>query len=168
MPVIVNKIGEHKNADAVTFLINYMSSSPYAGYAGGRGVVSLWPNQVIHDFNFVKALYEKEDHKLISHIIIGTDKKEQILETELSEMAETITDYFFERGFQSFYVTHRGSGENAGYLHLHLAINTINFLNGNRYYETYGNASDIKNILSMKYNEYQWFLINDNSQSWEE
>lgn len=168
MPIIVNKLGEHRNEKAVEYLIYYMASSQYAGCAGGRGIVSVWPEQVVADFNFVKNAYDKEDRKRVGHIIIGTNEKEQIIGPELVEIAEYVSAYLYQKGFQSFYVIHRGSDAKSDYLHLHMAVNTINFLDGKRYYETYGNASDLKNVLSMRFNQYNWFLINDNSTNWEE
>lgn len=168
MPVIINKLGEHRNEDAVTFLINYMASSPYARSAGGRGITSVNPKQVIEDFLFVKNAYDKNGRKRITHIIIGTYERERMIEPELYGIAVFASEYLFLRGFQSFYVIHNGSYEKPGYLHLHLAVNTINYIDGTRYYETYGNASDLKNVLIKTFNQYSWDLINDNSQNWEE
>lgn len=168
MPVIVNKLGEHRNEEAVDNLINYMSMSPYAMCSGGRGIASSSPAQVLADFMFVKDMYNKNDRKRISHIIIGTQEKEYMIEPELFRIAEYISEYLYENGYQSYFVIHRGSYEKPCYLHIHLAINTINYKDGTRYYETYGNASALKNALQSVFNQYEWFLINDTSLSWEE
>ena len=168
MPVIVNKLGEHRNEDAVQFLIHYMALSGYAQYSGGRGIISVGPTQVVQDFAFVKGMYGKGDRKQVSHIIIGTGEQEMITGADLMGFGEYIAEYLYQKGFQSFYVVHSGSAENPTYHHLHLAVNTINYLNGTRYYETYGNASDIKNAMQKQFQQYGWFLINDNSLSWEE
>ena len=168
MPIIVNKIGEHRNMDAVKNLIVYMIGSSHACHMGGRGICSLDPETVIENFAFTKIMYEKDDRKQIGHIIIGAKQKECLSMADLMMIGEITAEYYYQRGFQSCYVIHRGSDENQEYFHLHIAVNTINFRDGMRYYESYGNSSELRNILAAQFNQYRWILINDNSQSWEE
>lgn len=168
MPIIVNKIGEYRNQGAVENLIEYMSGSPFARSLGGRGITSSVPRQAAEDFAFVKNMYDKNNRKQISHIIIGTQEKENIIELELFGIALSAAEYLYQKGFQSYFVIHCGSYENPDYLHLHLAVNTINYINGTRYYETFSNSSELKNALEGIYKQYRWFLINDTSLSWEE
>jgi hypothetical protein len=166
VPVIVNKIGTHRNEDAVQRLAYYMSGSQFGITCGGCGILMDSADDVIKSFEFTKQMYEKDDRKRVSHIIIGT-KHEGIIIEELTEIAQAAANYFYQKGFQSFYVIHRGSMEDADYLHIHLAVNTVSFLDGKRLYESYGITSDLRKSLSMTFEKYTWSSVNDSSTSWE-
>lgn len=166
MPIVINKLGEHKNEDAVQRLLNYMIGSPFYLAANCRGCIGGSVQDVMVSFTFVKQMYDKADRKRVSHIIIGT-KKEEVTAEGLLAVAEAALNYFYCQGFQGFYAVHSGSDADLGYWHIHLAINTINFRDGKRLYETYSVTSDLKNYLALQFSELQWFSINDNSTSWE-
>lgn len=168
MPVIVNKLGEHRNDGAVKYVVDYMCRSPFAMCSGGRGTICNTVEDVVAGFNLVKHLYDKDNRKQVSHIIIGTERKEGIVIPELLQIAEVASSYLYERGFQCFYVVHNGSYECEDYQHIHFAINTINYIDGKRYYETFTNSSNFKNLLAAHFENVTWTLINDFSKSWEE
>ena len=88
-------------------------------------------------------------------------------EAQLMEMEEAL-DYLYGNGFQCCYAFHRGSGEDPGYLHLHMAVNTVNFRDGKRFYETYNAVTGLRNYLATLYNSWQWSTAYDNSGVWEE
>lgn len=166
MPVIINKVGGHRNEDALSRTIQYMISSNFFRGGNGRGIWGYSIPDIINAFQFVKEMYNKTDNKQVDHIIIGT-KQESIIETELIEIAEAALNYFYSVGFQGCYAFHRGSNEDGNYLHIHMAINTISFVNGNRLYESFSTTSGLKNYLMAQYNAYQWRSVNDNSPLWE-
>ena len=166
MPVLINKLGEHRNEDAIQLLLNYMITSSFYIASNCRGCIGSSVQDVVSSFAFTKQMYDKADRKQVSHIIIGT-KNEEITVEGLLVIAEAALNYFYSQGFQSFYVIHSGSNDDSGYWHIHLAVNTINFRDGKRLYETYSVTSDLKNYLALQFNELQWFSINDNSTSWE-
>ena len=166
MPIVVNKLGEHKNEDAVIRLTYYMASSKYLGNYGGRGIMALNEAAIIDSFNWVKMMYDKNDRKLVNHFIIGS-QNEGITPAQLYYIAEVASQYFYEQGYQNFYVIHKGSQENPKYYHIHLAVNTVNFLTGNRLYENYGVVSGLRKALETEYPEYSWSSINDFRKDWE-
>lgn len=166
MPVIINKLGEHRNEDALWRLLEYMVTSPFYSASNCRGCIGSSVQNVIASFTFTKQMYDKTDRKQVSHMIIGS-KNEEVTVEGLFAIAEAALNYFYCQGFQSFYVIHSGSNEDSAYWHIHLAINTISFRNGKRLYETYSVASDLKKYLTVQFDELCWCSINDNSTSWE-
>ena len=167
MPLVINKLGAHRNVEAVTALTNYMTKSDFFGGYNSRGVIGNTAESIIEGFEFTKRMYEKEDRKQICHMIIGT-KREGICLGEMWEIAETAVDYFYRMGFQCFYAIHKGSSSDPDYLHVHLAVNTVNFVSGNRLYENYGCVSAVRNVLQQQFNKYNWRSINDSGTYWEE
>ena len=144
MAIIINKLGEHRNEDALLNLLSYMTSSPFYTRGNCRGCMSNSIRDIIIAFEFTKEMYKKTDRKQVSHMIIGTENDEVTAEG-LIVIAEATLAYFYNQGFQCFYVIHSGSNEKFDYWHIHIAINTINFMNGKRLYETYAVTSTSNN-----------------------
>lgn len=167
MPIIVNKVGAHRNEDALSRVVYYIMTSDYFEIGNCRGVWEYSPLGIISGFDFVKGMYDKTDGKQVAHLIIGT-KHEGMIGDELIEAGEAALDYLYGSGFQCCYGFHRGSAEDPGYLHLHMAVNTVNFRDGKRFYESYNAVSGLKNYLATLYNSYQWSSKYDNSRFWEE
>jgi len=145
-----------------------MDSSCHAVYHGGRGVILENTETVIMGFQTIKALYDKDDRKQVAHIIIGAAEKENMTVEEMLKIAECASEYFYKKGFQNYYVLHFGSDFNPGYLHIHMAVNTVNGYNGKRLYENYSSSYDLKGSLALQFNEYPWSVIRDNGRVWEE
>lgn len=167
MPVIVNKIGAYKNEDAMEHLIFYMTSSNFRWSCNGCGVMEEEARSVINAFTFTKQMYGKQDHKQVAHFIIGA-KEYGITPSDLFLMAEAALDYFWKIGYQCFYVIHKGSEESAEYLHVHLAVNTINYRNGYRLSDNYGVISELRNTMQEQFGTYNWSSFNDTRVDWEE
>lgn len=166
MPIIVHKLGAHRNEEALRNLVYYMLSSEFFKGGGSRGIFGYSAESIIQNFEFAKQMYEKTDGKQVAHIIIGTEK-EGLIEEELMGIAETAMEYFFSSGFQCCYALHRGSVDNQGYLHVHMAVNTVNAQNGRRLYESYSVTGELKTVLSAQYSGLYWSSVNDSSATWE-
>lgn len=166
MPVIVNKLNAHRNENAVGNLVNYMLRSPFANGSAGRGVCTDSADAVINSFSFTKQMYYKDDRKQVAHLIIESQTEGLVL-TDMKEIADGAADYFYHNGFQCFYVIHNGSHDNKRNCHIHLAVNTINFFDGRRLYETYSVTSDFRNAMMQMFPGCKWFSVNDSSTSWE-
>lgn len=162
MPVIVNELGAYQNEDAVARLSGYMTQSPYYSTCNGRGVSGCFPKDVIRSFQFVKGMYGKEDGRQTAHFIIGVKEKEMLIFTELVEIGEAAVDYFYHKGFQSIYALHSGSGKDKNYQHIHLAVNTISYLDGNRLYESFDITSDFRKTMERVFPQIRWYSVNDN------
>lgn len=105
MAIIINKLGEHRNEDAIQLLLNYMITSSFYIASNCRGCIGSSVQDVVSSFAFTKQMYDKADRKQVSHIIIGT-KNEEVTVEGLLVIAEAALNYFYSQGFQSFYVIH--------------------------------------------------------------
>lgn len=166
MPVIINKVGEHRNQDAIELLVRYMLGSKFYWRYGSRGLIADSQENIIQGFSYTKQMYDKTDGKQVNHFILGTED-EGISVAQLYYIAEVAADYFFSQGYQCFYVIHSGSEDSPNYHHIHFAVNTINYMTGLRLYETYMVVTEIKNYMKAEYPEYSWHAINDDSLSWD-
>ena len=160
MPVLIFKIKNYTNENVIENMVNYIAASPYIECVGMSGCF-LYPGQELPEgisnaFNAVKNVYYKNDGQLIQHIIIGLEDIEKVTENDAAIIATRISDYFFVRGYQTFWGLHYGSGGNESYRHIHLVINTINGVTGLRYAPTYENMGDLKKFLEKLYTEYSW------------
>lgn len=167
MPVIINKVGGHKNRDALEKVVYYMMSSAFFRLGGCRGVWSYSGADIVGGFNYIKEIYNKTDGKMVDHLVIGIEQNKGIVEADLIDIAEAALDYFYGQGYQCAFAIHKGSEEAPDYLHTHVAVNTINFRTGCRLYETYAATSTLKQYLKEHFDSYQWFSVNDNSPYWE-
>lgn len=166
MPIIINKLGAHKNTDAVENVIHYMCSSPFAMDCNGRGVLTYSPEAVMNGFAFTKQMYDKADRKQVAHLIIESQKEGFCIE-EIRDVAEAAVNYFYSNGFQCFYVIHYGSYDNFDNMHVHLAVNTINYRDGKRLTETYSVTSNFRIAMETIFQDYSWHSVNDSSSNWE-
>lgn len=168
MPVIIHKTGGHRNEGALGHLIRYMSKSCYACYQGGCGIFMGGSESVIVSFDTIKKLFDKDDRKQVTHIIIGAAVREGLIVEDMIEIAEYVSRYLYGNGFQSYYVIHTGSFENPDYPHIHFAVNTVSFSSGLRYYENYANIYGMQKVLEGAFENYKWSSISDKSRVWEE
>jgi len=166
MPVVINKVGAHKNEDALENVVYYMINSQFFKVGNCRGVLEYSAPGIVDGFRFTKEMFDKTDGKQVAHIVIGT-KNEGLIEEDLIDIAEAAQSYFYDNGYQSCYALHRGSCEDPDYLHIHMAVNTVNFQDGKRLYESYSVTNGPKKFLQEQFNAYEWSSINDNSSCWE-
>lgn len=167
MPFIVMKTGEHRNTDAIDKVIHYIFSSSFYAYGGVNRVFGINEQAIVDSFKVIQEHFDKTDGKHIQHIIIGFDKKEGIGIGMAYNIAIAAAQYIGNR-FQCCYAVHKGSSDNPNYVHIHLAINTVSWLDGNRYYETNQNLYDLAGYLNNSTGDmYYWKVRTDPSCSWE-
>lgn len=167
MSIIVMKTGGYKNEDAIDNLIHYMYSSHYFCRGDAYMVFNSSPDYIIQGFKMIQEHFRETDKKRVQHIIIGFSKIEEIKEGMAWCIAESAITYIGNR-FQCCYAIHHGSKDDPDYIHIHLAINPVSWLDGNRYYENDQNLYDLKSALNYyTLGMYQWNIVRDPSTSWE-
>ena len=147
---------DYQNRDAVYNTINYVFGSEYYQYSGAVGVLwypslrqchnvkALEENEadsniefLANSFHAVKAVYDKTGGQQVVHIVVGFERKD-IMNPMLSYIfAEQFANYIGQR-FQVIYGVHQGSDYSKYYLHVHFIINTISYVDGNRFYDRRG------------------------------
>lgn len=160
MPIIIFKVKNYRNEDAIENLVNYIIKSQYLEDIGSDGCF-FYQNQnvtegVLHSFNAVKQVYYKCDGQQVQHVIIGLSDIKEITEAEAAMIAREASHYFIMRGYQVFWGVHFSSDRGYNYRHIHMAVNTVNGMTGLRYSATNTNKNDMKTYLKNIYPEYSW------------
>jgi len=62
MPILIAKLGAHRNDDAVIRLAHYMAPNSRTYANGGAGVIAQSTETVIESFEVVKKYYEKNEN----------------------------------------------------------------------------------------------------------
>lgn len=96
-------------------------------YTGGYGVNSYDPDLCCGAMYIIKKLYRKtgEDLRHVYHIVVSFP--EYIKDTDTIKLvAIDICEYFYKKDFQCVYAIH----ENEENLHIHIVVNSTNFITG--------------------------------------
>lgn len=167
MPVVINKIGEHKNSDAIDKLIHYLFSSPFRVRCGTHMVFGSNESAVINSFKLVQIHHgNTPEKKQIQHVIIGFANHESISDGMAWNIALGAMEYIGQR-FQCCFAVHHGSIEQPDYVHIHIAINIISWLDGNRYYENDQNLYNLSGFLNdFTQGMYKWRVGQEQSEPW--
>lgn len=166
MPIIIMTTGAHKNEEAICNLINYMYSSSHLVCGSPYMVFHSDRKSIINSFKLVQEHFGGLDKKRIQHLIIGFEKHEKVADGMAWDIAEAAIMFLGNR-FQCCYAVHHGSFEDSNYVHIHLAVNTVSWLDGNRYYENDQNLYDLMGVLNHHTSGmYQWTTQRKESSPW--
>lgn len=166
MPNLIFKVKNYTNEDVVDTLVDYIMSSVYIECYGTRGCFIL-PNQNIAQnvkasFHAVKNVYDKANGQLVQHIIVGFGDMD-ISEEEVCIVANAISNYFFFQGYQLFWGSHWGSERSVSYRHIHIALNNVNAMTGERFSASYENMGKLKDFLTKAFPNISWSYVTDES-----
>lgn len=166
MPNLIFKVKNYVNEDAVEMLVDYILSSIYIECYGTRGCF-IYPNQNIAEgvrasFHAAKNVYDKANGQLVQHIIVGFGDMD-ISEGQVCTVANVIADYFFIRGYQVFWGSHWGSERSDSYRHIHIALNNVNAMTGERFCASYDSMGKLKDFLIKVFPGIPWTYVTDES-----
>lgn len=132
MPHVEFIPGDYLNTDAVHNVINYVltdkPSNQLCQFCGGRYVYFNDIDMAVSHFMKTKYIYQQEDSKQIIHLIISFSPTETMNEVLLLNIGYLIASRY--ANFQTVFAVHTDQA----HLHLHMAINTVSFLDGKRYH----------------------------------
>ncbi len=173
--IIVN--GDYKNESAVYNTINYAFASEYFQYCGAVGLLwypslkqchtdkVLGANERDYNMEFladsyraVKAAYDKMDGQQVVHIVVGFEKKD-IMNSTLAYIFADQFAYYIGQRFQVIYGVHKGSDYSKYYLHAHFVINTVSYVDGNRFYDRRGDYYDLGYAAKAIMPSIKWHVI---------
>ena len=119
--------GQYVNDDAVDAVIGYIGREGNNHNIGGTG---FWPINMcgaLDCFKKVQQAYDVTQGRHLWHIIISPDSTWFFKENDLIIISDRICNYFSSE-YQVFFGIH----SDERYLHIHLAINSVNYRNGKR------------------------------------
>ena len=159
--VIVRDL-KYLNEDALENIFAYclriekdkLSDSKQSVIWGGNGLLLNTPQSAINSFIAITSNYNKNLGNLLHHVIINLkcDKKISDLISIAIEIGEKIGFDFFKKGFQSAYFIHIKNG----YVHIHLIVNSISYMTGNRINSSGWLGNNIISYLFLNYPHLKW------------
>ena len=148
-----NRHGSYTNVDAVENVIKYITRT--RAYEtredelicyGGAGIGAyLPPYDIIRQFLYVQELYNiksRKGRRIYHETLTFTDEEFRSLNGDYKEIisiAEKISHLHFASGHQVLYGIHLSKEKK---LHIHFAINTINFITGLKWHSYKGDLQE--------------------------
>jgi len=160
MPNLIFLVDNYVNEDAIRYVANYIVKSDYLDTYGNIGCYIMPGYDIaesVHNaFTAVKGAVNKEDGKLVQHIVVGFGDIPNIGMFDVNIIAHAIACYFGGQGYQVFWGSHYGSDNHESYPHIHVEVNTVNIMTGNRLLVTNDTMNGLKRFLEANYPMFCW------------
>lgn len=127
MPYIYLNPSGYKTPKDMHNLINYILNEEKDVLTGGN-ILFNSPDAAYNKMMLVKKNYRKTDGRLMRHLIFSPsdDENRFFSEEDLYDIAIQICMLF--EGYQAIFTIHRNTGRN----HIHIAINTVSYIDGKK------------------------------------
>lgn len=156
MPILKIKNESYMNADAISNLIQYIQR---LGYSGGLAVDL---ENAAEQMQLVKELWYKTEGRQARHFIVSFSDNEPLEPSDALEYGYSIARYYSGR-FQIVFNVHT----NTDHIHLHFVMNTVSYLDGQKYSEGRGDYVKFRDyIQSLMPDGWIVQLVTDNSTEW--
>lgn len=156
MPILKIIEESYSNKDAMVNVINYICRGPFIG---GLGVN---PNCAALQMSLVKYVWYKTGGRQVRHFIVSFAGNESTDPDELIAYGYAIANYYYEKGFQVVFGVHT----NTGHLHIHFAVNTVNFRNGYMYGDGWSDAGLLRKYIQDLMPRWAVILRTEKSNRW--
>ena len=156
MPILKIIEESYSNKDAMVNVINYICRGPFIG---GLGVN---PNCAALQMSLVKYVWYKTGGRQVRHFIVSFAGNESTDPDELMAYGYAIANYYYEKGFQVVFGVHT----NTGHLHIHFAVNTVNFRNGYMYGDGWSDAGLLRKYIQDLMPRWAVILRTEKSNRW--
>lgn len=156
MPILKIVEESYSNKDAMVNVINYICRGPFIG---GLGVN---PNCAALQMSLVKYVWYKTGGRQVRHFIVSFAGNESTDPDELMAYGYAIANYYYEKGFQVVFGVHT----NTGHLHIHFAMNTVNFRNGYMYGDGWSDAGLLRKYIQDLMPRWAVILRTEKSNRW--
>lgn len=126
------------------------------------GGMNICPQQAYMQMMAVKEYYGKTSGNQLVHFIISLDKK--VFDSEIAlNIAYDAAKYYSSR-YQIVFGVHRDSrtrrnGRSSSYLHIHMIMNSVSFVDGKKYAENKGANYDFVDHLKRVTNDNNWKVV---------
>ena len=147
MPLMIqlNKF-EYKNDDSAEYVIRYITRTrknedrahELVSYGSYHGFIYQKPvEEIVSEFEFIQDQYGTEGSLMCHYVILVKPELFAQMGNDvyrLNAYASACCKYIFDLGYQTCFAIHNSCEKN---LHIHLAINTTNYMNGNKLRQYY-------------------------------
>lgn len=111
----------------VRYIVNPVKTP--SGLIGARGVTPYDSKQMCKEFSMVRKAYEKKYGRLAKQVIVSVDRQYEVEPKQLLDCAKALAKKQFPDN-QCVYAVHEN--HDANNLHVHIAINAINYKTGRK------------------------------------
>ena len=119
--------GSYTNEDAQQNVISYALRKSKAEFTGGCAVYPVSINNADKQFQIIKEKYNKTEGRKIFHMCLSYKDDKEITKDKVLSDAKKVSDKIGEE-FQNIYGLH----EDTDNLHVHFAINSVNYKTGKK------------------------------------
>ena len=159
---------EYKNDDSAEYVIRYITRTrknedrahELLSYGSYHGFMYQKPvEEIISEFEFIQNQYRTEGSLMCHYVILVNPELFAKMNNDiyrLNAYASACCKYIFDMGYQTCYAIHNSADKK---LHIHLAINTTNYMSGSKLRQYYKEVN--KNIEKPLSNLAASFIISD-------
>ena len=148
---IKEKNESYSSARDLAALIQYIETDkPTGRKCYYRGYIYTSPYNAVDEFLYVKHYYGKLNGRYARHLIISFDKQEQLTDDELYELGFEFARYY-GNDRQIVFAVHTNTDNH----HIHMAINTVSFIDGSKLHENYADFYALKAHIERTLQEYK-------------
>ena len=138
--------------DAVYNVISYIFDVEKT--CGCIGAVSTCVKDCIQEMYLVKKYFNKLDRQNLIHIVISAGEFDYMEPEQLWKLAFNLTSYFSDRN-QAVFAIHFENCGGSGNTHIHIAINTVSFIDGYKISAGYDLKWKYRNYVKDAIREYR-------------
>lgn len=146
-----NQKGKYFDAEAKTDVIDYILN-PYKAIHGFVGGIEVNPECPAESMAVVSETFGKSNGVQLRHYIVSFSQDEVTDPRQANAIAQSLTAYIGQE-FQAVYAVH----ENKAYLHVHIVVNTVSFVDGHRWR---GNKAEFYRLIDAMKQILHGFNIN--------
>ena len=153
----------YEDKDVLSKLLNYcVNDLDYYGektqevISATYNLSPLSKEYLMNDFNKLKEITHQEHGRQLIHLVVSIFKNnigESIQETSARLVMDTIGQWILASGYQSVAFIHI---KESGNVHIHLIINNISYITGNRLTNIHGYLTNLTNLLRYQYSYLCW------------
>ena len=162
--------GSYTNKDAVEKVIRYITRTRWCENRqneliayGGAGVgIYLNPAEIIRQFLYVQNIYNinnRGGRRIYHEVLSFTDYEFQLLNWDYNSVlmiAQEISKFYYENGHQVLFGIHYSEEKR---LHIHFAVNTINYRTGLKWHSSKIDLEQRKLLFNEIIKKYQYIFI---------
>lgn len=156
---------DYLNESAIYNVIHYILCSSDLRYRSYAGMPFPYNSTGLKEeaeyatdlFKWVRHIYDKDEEtkRLLEHFVIGFAPQDCVVQCYAEEIAQKIAEFIGQR-FQVVYGVHVHEKDYGDYIHIHMAVNRVSYVDGNKFGERWGDTNLIKKYAEMVAPDINW------------
>lgn len=159
-PTILVLRKPYQNEDALQNVVSYAVESVFADFDEILATENIRIDQechIIEDMLAVQQGVPMENHRRVHHLVL-TMPFCNAMQRTLTTGAEYAIEYFQQLGFQAIAVPHYGSKNHYYQFHIHIAVNSISFIDSRRLLDKGETWKGLRDYVQKRMYIFEWKL----------